>query len=142
MTESLARISARRPWLTIAAWVVVLLIGFVLVDRLLGSATTTEPRLTGNIESNRAEDLLEERLRGPKPILEVVVIQSQTLTVDDAAFRERVEGLFAELLALGPEVVAVAQNYYQGNDYQRRSPSSLPSRSYPPIAGPPSCRSS
>ena len=96
MTESLARISARRPWLTIAAWVVVLLIAFVLIDRLLGSATTTEPRLTGNIESNRAEDLLVERLRGPKPVLEVVVVQSESLTVDDPAFRERVEGLFAD----------------------------------------------
>ena len=66
MTEALARISARRPWLTIALWVVVVLVALVLVDRLLGSATTTEPRLTGNIESNRAEDLLEERLRGPE----------------------------------------------------------------------------
>ena len=96
MTESLARISARRPWLTIVAWVVVLLIAFVLIDRLLGSATTTEPRLTGNIESNRAEDLLVERLRGPKPVLEVVIVQSESLTVDDPAFRERVEGLFAD----------------------------------------------
>ena len=116
MTETLARISARRPWLTIALWVVVVLVALVLVDRLLGSATTTEPRLTGNIESNRAEDLLEERLRGPKPVLEVVVVQSDTLTVDDPAFRERVEGLFAELVALGPEVVAAAQHYYQGSD--------------------------
>ncbi len=116
MTESLARISARRPWLTIAAWVVVLLIGFVLIDRLLGSATTTEPRLTGNIESNRAEDLLEERLRGPKPVLEVVVVQSESLTVDDPAFRERVEALFAKIEALPPGVVTAAQHYYQGSD--------------------------
>ena len=43
MTEALARISARRPWLTIALWVVVVLVALVLVDRLLGSATTTEP---------------------------------------------------------------------------------------------------
>ena len=102
--------------MTIAAWVVVLLIAFVLIDRLLGSATTTEPRLTGNIESNRAEDLLVERLRGPKPVLEVVVVQSETLTVDDPAFREKVEGLFAEIEALPPGVVTAAQHYYQGSD--------------------------
>ena len=141
MTETLARISARRPWLTIALWVVVVLVALVLVDRLLGSATTTEPRLTGNIESNRAEDLLEERLRGPKPVLEVVVVQSDTLTVDDPAFRERVEGLFAELVGAGPRGRGCGAALLPGQT-TRRSPSSLPSRSCLPIAGPPFCRSS
>ncbi len=114
MTDALARMSARRPWLTIAIWVLALVIGLGLVGRLLGSATTTEFSLSTEVEATKAADLLEDRLRGPEPITEVVVVQSESLTVDDPAFREKVESVFGELTALGSEVITTGRHYYQG----------------------------
>ena len=51
MTEFLARISARKPLLTIALWLLVALIGGALSGSLLESATTTEFRMGGGAES-------------------------------------------------------------------------------------------
>ncbi len=80
MTEFLARISARRPFVIIAIWAVVgLIAGGLAVDAemapgpkpltdILDKATTTEFRLSGSAESERADRLLEDRLRGPKPV--------------------------------------------------------------------------
>ena len=116
MTEALARISARRPWLTIGVWVVLVVIGLGLNARLLDSATTTELKLGGGADSQRAATLLEERLRGPEPIVEIVIVQSESLTVDDPEFREKVEGLFEDIMALGSDTVAAGQHYYLTGD--------------------------
>ena len=116
MTEWLARVCARRPWLTIAAWVALVVIGLALNATLLDSATTTELKLTGAAESRRAATLLEERLRGPEPVTEIVIVQSATLTVDDPAFRHKVETVFRNIAALGVDTVAAGQHYYLTND--------------------------
>ena len=117
MTDSLARICARRPWWTVALWGLAVLVGLVLVRELLGSATTTELTLTTEVEADTATTLLDTRLRPvPEPVTEVVVVQSDSLTVDDPAFREKVESVFAEIGELRPDVVATARHYYQGND--------------------------
>ena len=77
MTEFLARISARRPLVVIAIWAVIgLIAGGFAVDAemapgpkpltdILDRGTTTEIRLRGSAESERADRLLEDRLRGP-----------------------------------------------------------------------------
>ena len=116
MTGFLARISARRPLVTIAIWLVVAVITGGLGSSLLDSATTTELRLTSGADSQRAADMLESRLRGPQPVTEIVVVQSETLTVDDPAFRQKVETVFDDIFALGSDTVAVGRNYYQEND--------------------------
>ncbi len=106
MTERLARLGARRPWLTIALWIVLLAIAAAVIGQLLGSATTTDLRLSGAYESQRADALLEERLRGPAKSAEIVIVQSPTLTVDDPAFRARVEEVHQRIVALGPGTIA------------------------------------
>ena len=106
MTESLAQISARRPWLTVGAWLVVLIVALALIQNLLGSATTTDFRLSGSYESERAAALLEDRLRGPEKLAEIVIVQSPSLTVDDEAFRAKVEALHEEILSLGSETIS------------------------------------
>ena len=106
MTESLARISARRPWLTIGVWLVVLVIALALIQNLLGSATTTDFRLAGRYESERAATLLEEKLRGPEKLAEIVIVQSPSLTVDDEAFRAKVEALHEDIVSLGPGTIS------------------------------------
>ena len=127
MTEWLARVSARKPFLVIGVWAVVAIIaGGLAVDSELGPgpelvdildpATTTELKLGGGAESSRAERLLEDRLRGPTPVSEIVIVQSDSLTVDDEGFKERVDAVFGEIASLGPDIVTPLRNYYQTND--------------------------
>ena len=116
MTEFLARVSARRPWVTIGVWLVVLVVALALIRSLLPSATTTEFRLGSSYESQRASALLEDRLRGPKPLAELVIVQSPTLTVDDPEFRAKVESIHAQITALGPDKVQLGLHYYLTND--------------------------
>ena len=113
--ESLARASGSKPLVVIAKWLALAVIAVLIAGSLLDSATTTELRLTGNVESERAKRLLEERL-GSRSITEIVVIQSDSLTVDDPAFQEKAESIFASLVALGPETVAGGLNYYLTGD--------------------------
>ena len=106
MTERLARVSAERPWVTIGAWVVLVIIALALIRSLLPSATTTDFQLVGRYESERAAALLEERLRGPEKLAEIVIVQSPSLTVDDEAFRIKVEAVHEEIASLGPETIS------------------------------------
>ena len=116
MTGFLARISARRPWITVGVWLALVVVAAGITQNLLDSGTTTEFRLSGSAESERAAKLLEDRFRGPEPITEIVIVQSESLTVDDPVFRQKVESVSEEILSLGGGVVTFVQNYYQGSD--------------------------
>ena len=128
MTELLARVSARKPFLVIAVWAVIALIagGFAVdaemapgpkpLTDFLDKATTTEFRLSSSADSERAEHLLEDRLRGPKPVSEIVIVQSDSLTVDTPEFRTKAEAVHADIASLGEDVVIPLPNYYQTND--------------------------
>ena len=118
MTERLARVSARKPLVTIGLWVLLAVVSCGINVNLLPTALTTELRFISTlteVESRTAKDLLEEAKLAP-PLSEAVIVQSETLTVDDPAFRSKVEQLTAELIGLGPEVVADGLNYYLIND--------------------------
>ena len=91
-------------------------ISLVIIGALLDSATTTDFRLADRYESQRAAALLEDRLRGPKPVTELVIVQSPTLNVDDPEFQEMVESLHDEIMALGPDTVELGVHYYLTND--------------------------
>ena len=97
-------------------------VALALTGTLLGSATTTEFRLAGRYESERAAALLEDRLRGPKPLSELVIVQSPSLTVDDPEFQGKVESVHARIMALGPDTVQLGLHYYLDNDEIRVSP--------------------
>ena len=112
MTDLLARVSARRPWLTIGAWVVLLVVAGVLNVNLLDSATTTELRLSPGFESEDTRRLLEERFPGTQRPREVVVVQSDSLTIDDPAFAAKVNEVFTAITGLGDEVVAGGLHYF------------------------------
>ncbi len=115
MTESLARISSRRPWVTIGIWLVMVLIALGVVGQLLPTATTTELRIIprfGEVGSVTAGELLKGSPIEPPPA-EVVIVRSGSSTVDDAAFRAKVEEVTGKLRALEPEVVRASTNYYE-----------------------------
>jgi RND superfamily putative drug exporter len=112
-TAALARFSARRPWFVVVSWVVLLVLAVGIAATGLGDALTTEGDFTNRPESVRADDLLAQRLRDgqDEPATETVLVHSERLTVDDAAFREVVERTAADLRAL-PVIVADATTYY------------------------------
>ena len=111
-TESLARAAARRPWVTVGLWIGVMAVAFILIGTLLSGALTTDMAITNNPESKQADTILGERLGKDTTLDEMVIVRSQTLTVDDAEFRRQVEALFAGVMALGNSVVLGGANYY------------------------------
>ncbi len=110
-TAGLARISARKPWLVVGLWVVLLVLAGIAQGGLK-DVVTTEQTFTNNPESVRATELLEERLRGPKPVTETVIVRSETGTVDDPAFRTVVDESVAALRGMNG-VVSSAASYYE-----------------------------
>ena len=93
-TTGLARMSARRPWLVIIAWLVIVGIAGGLTPLL---KTTTDATFTNKPESAKGNDLIEQRLRKDEPLTETVVIRAANVTVDDPAFRAKVSQLTSDL---------------------------------------------
>jgi uncharacterized membrane protein YdfJ with MMPL/SSD domain len=111
--QSLAMASARHPWRVVGIWLLTFIVSFVVVGAFLNNALTTEARVTNNPDSAVGEDLLENRLRGPFHTNEAVLVHSDNLTVDDAAFKAKVESIYAKIQALGPDVIQSSTNYYE-----------------------------
>jgi RND superfamily putative drug exporter len=83
----------------------------------MGDALTTDIGPTTKPESEKAYDLLNDRLYVVgRESTEVVLVRSQHRTVDDPAFKEYVEGFFEEFIALGPEIIAGGTHFYQTGD--------------------------
>ena len=121
-TESLARSSARRPWVFIGIWILVFIVFVGLAATLLPDALTTEFKLTNDADSVLGDRLIEERLTGPHKTNEILIIRSESLTVDDEVFQQHVEGIFATLVGLGNEVVEGGVHYYMTADDSLVSP--------------------
>ncbi len=116
---SLARSSARRPWVVVALWAAAFFAAFGVVGFLWDGAFTSQSVLFGEPEYNVGEEILEERFRGPRPATELVVVHSDTYTIADPEFEATVQNLFFGLAALVPDVVAgVSQYYNSGSDWQ------------------------
>jgi RND superfamily putative drug exporter len=109
---SLARASARRPWIVIAVWAVVFLTGGLLNVRFLSTALTTDVRYTNNPDSKQAATLMEARLTGPRRVSEVVIVRSRQWNVGDPAFVSFVHTLHGRIAALGPGVVLSVTDTY------------------------------
>ena len=115
VTEQLARASARRPWVVVGLWVVLFLVGGFLATGI-GDVLTTEFALTNEPESVKADQLLEERLRGPEQARELVIVGSTSATVDDAEFQAFVDGLLAEIRGLDGMVEGATSFYETGDE--------------------------
>lgn len=101
---SLVRASARRPWLTVATWLIVLVTAVGLTSAFLGDALTTEASLTTNPESAQAQEIIEE-FRGATPGTELVVVTSDTLDVTAPEYQAYVAEVQTQVAALGSGTV-------------------------------------
>ncbi len=116
-TGRIARFAGRRPWITIGAWLVALVVSVVLVGTLLGDSLTTEDSMKNNPESLQAQSLLGERLgHSGGNVTDMVVVRSPNQTVDDVGYRAYVEELHSELTGLGDDVVVGVAHYYVTED--------------------------
>jgi RND superfamily putative drug exporter len=112
-TEALARVAMAKPWTVIAIWVAALIGGTGLAAVSLSGVLTAEKKVGGNPDSIRADELVEQRLRGPRRLTEFVVLRSERQTVDSPAFRRSAVALRRDLVALGPGVVVRVEDFYR-----------------------------
>jgi putative drug exporter of the RND superfamily len=113
-TTTLARGSAKRPWLTIGIWVLALLGAGAIIALVLPGSLTAQYSFLGQPDSKTGQELLAQKLDMPQKANEVVIVRSQSATVSDPAFRAAVVALQARLTALGPGVVDGVTSYYRG----------------------------
>jgi uncharacterized membrane protein YdfJ with MMPL/SSD domain len=107
MTERLAQVSSRRPWLVVGLWLLVILTAFVLVAMFL--AFEGEAEITRTTESKQAARILEEgfpqEATSGLAITEVVVVRAESGDAGAQATRTRVAALADELRRAGAEQV-------------------------------------
>jgi uncharacterized membrane protein YdfJ with MMPL/SSD domain len=105
-TGSVAAASARHPWRTLGAWIVVGLLAIVAIATFLGGSLTTEGAPTNNPESERAEDvrLAAFPANTGTRVTDIVVIRSEERTVDSPQFVAFVRDFVAD-----DEITALAR---------------------------------
>src|SRR6266542_410954 len=111
--QSVARWSARRRFTVIGIWVGLFLVGGLLTSSYLSGALTTQADFTNNPDSKQAQQLLEQRLSGPRRSNEVVIVRSESRTVTDPGFKAYVQRLTGDIDALKPGVVQATEDPYR-----------------------------
>ena len=99
-TQRLARTCAHRAGRTIAIWAAVVVLAMASIAMLLGGAITTEGNVTTEPDSVKGMNLLDERFASRDPVTELVVIRSESGTVQDPAFRQQVSDLRVEIAGM------------------------------------------
>jgi putative drug exporter of the RND superfamily len=113
-TTTLARGSAKRPWLTVGVWVIALVAAGAIIALVLPGSLTAQYSFINNPDSKTGQNLLAQKMGMPQKANEVVIVRSQTAAVSDPAFRADVLALQRKLTALGPNVVDSVASYYAG----------------------------
>ena len=101
LTQRLARAAAVHPWRIVVAWGLVLLASLVAIATLIGSAFTSEGDVTGNPESARAAEVIDESFSKADRIDDAVVVYSADLSSDDPQFQAFVTDVRLSIEATG-----------------------------------------
>jgi len=109
--QSLAGTSARHPWRTLLAWVALLVVVTVLGNTFSGPMTGEGSGFTNNPDSQVGTDLIEEHFDEETGASETIVLHSETLTVDDPAFKDVVTNTIASLEPWSDDISELT-NYY------------------------------
>ena len=115
-TSTLARGSARRPWLVVGLWALGLVAAAAAIVLVLPGALTAQYSFSNNPDSQVGRDLLAARMNMPQKANEVVIVRSATQTASAPAFRSYVLSLQSSIAALGPGVVDTVASPYKGGD--------------------------
>ncbi|MDQ3987096.1 MAG: MMPL family transporter [Actinomycetota bacterium] len=99
-TESLARASSRRPWLTIGLWIVAIAASGFMSSMWLGDALTTDANFTNEPEAVRATELIEDRLPDRRGVTEMFILSADGASFEDPAMKAELRSFQQEALAL------------------------------------------
>ena len=113
LAARMGRWSAQHRKLAIFGWLALVLAAFVVGTFVIGTKTATSA--SGPGESGRANQILEDGFK--QPAGESVLIQSETLTTDDAAFKSAIRDTLAKVSTL-PAVINVRSPLTAENDGQ------------------------
>jgi uncharacterized membrane protein YdfJ with MMPL/SSD domain len=98
VTQRLALAAARHPWRAVAAWGAAVVVSIGLIAAFLGDALSGEAEQLNNPESNQAAALIAERVPPTSEfITDVVIVRSDSVAADDAAFGRKIEEVSNEL---------------------------------------------
>jgi putative drug exporter of the RND superfamily len=115
LTETLARTSSRRPWMTIGLWLVAIVAAIGVSSQLLDGVLTTNADFTNDPEAKRAADLVEERF-GNAGVTEIFLINSETETVSDPGFEAKVRDFQAAATDISGHQLKSVVTYYDTKD--------------------------
>ncbi|TVR72074.1 MAG: MMPL family transporter [Sphaerobacteraceae bacterium] len=111
-TGGISRLSAKRPWLIVVGWVLVLAIAIGATTQM---KTTFDGEMTNGAESVVAANLIGERIGGDQAVTEIVIVRSETESVDSPAFQAHVEEVTSGLTSMDNLVTGVV-GYYDLRD--------------------------
>ena len=114
-TKRLAEASAHHPWRVLAGWLVAVVVASGLAGTLLSGALTTEFKVTNDPQSVLGDRLLTSELGRTRQLNEVMIVRSDTLTIDQPAFQKRVEQVREAITATGSGVVVLPIDTYYSN---------------------------
>ena len=114
LTQRSAVWSSRHPWTVLIAWLIALVAGMAITGALLNSAISTEISFTSNPDSKRGTALIDGSSLAGDNYTDTVTVSSESLTVDDPAFRARVESLTADIREV--DAVTATTNFYESEN--------------------------
>ena len=97
--QRISVVCAQHPWRTLGVWLVVLGLALASSALFLGSALTTEGEIRTEPDSIKGFNLLEERFPARDEVTELVVVRSETGSVDDPGVQAAVVGLRDDIAA-------------------------------------------
>ena len=117
--QSLAGSSARHPWRTLAAWVLLLVAITFLGNTFSGPTTGEGAGFTNDPDSQVGTDLIDEHFHHTTYATETIVLHSERYTVDDAAFKQVADNIVASLDPWKGDIKTLT-NYYDLADWLRQ----------------------
>ncbi|MGH2596313.1 MAG: MMPL family transporter, partial [Actinomycetota bacterium] len=112
--ESLARASSRHPWRVIGIWGVLFLVMIGVTGTLLSGVLNNDISFTSRPESIKAQEVIDKEFTTAQlgKSTEYVIVQSDSLTVDDPAYQTYVGQLQSALAAKTDLLAAPPTTYY------------------------------
>jgi RND superfamily putative drug exporter len=106
--ESVARASSRHPWRTLAVWLVLIVSMGAVSSALLGDVLNQDIAFTNEPESVQAQNVLDEKFSSGADVdtTEFVIVQSESLTIDEPQFEGLVKQIQGEVAALDGAILA------------------------------------
>ncbi len=105
--ESIARASSRRPWRTLAVWLVLIVAMGAVTSKLLAGVLNQDIAFTNNPESVRAQDVLDAKFGTSRSAdTEFFIVHSASSTVDEPTFKAEVQAVQGKVAAIGDGILA------------------------------------